>query len=298
MRTGQKAAPGSPPGNPELSRAGAPPACGSFYWERILRPRHTLPPRAAPPKRPASSPKPSAFPAKLPPKIFARQIAEANRDERVDAILVQLPLPTRELARNVFDALDPAKDVDGFHPENAGLLHQGRPRFVPCTPAGILALLDAHEVRLAGRRAVVVGRSDIVGKPTACLLTSRDATVALCHSKTPNLPALCREAELLVVAMGQPGKVTGDWIREGAVVVDVGIHRFENLAELPDNLQASPRLQSALAEKGYVFVGDVDHEAAGKVASGITPVPGGVGPLTVAMLLKNTVEAARMRRTR
>jgi len=223
-------------------------------------------------------------------------VGEANRDPAVDAILVQLPLPTPELARRVFDALDPAKDVDGFHPENVGLLHQGRPRYVPCTPAGILALLDHHGIALAGRRAALIGRSEIVGKPLAALLTARDATVTLCHSKTPDLPALCREADLVVAAMGRAGIVTADWVRPGAAVVDVGINRFETLADLPENLRASPRLRRALEEKGHVLVGDVDYDAVARVAGAITPVPGGVGPLTVAMLLKNTVEAARLRR--
>jgi len=198
----------------------------------------------------------------------------------------------------VFDALDPWKDVDGFHPENVGLLHQGRPRFVPCTPAGIMALLDAYEIPLAGRRAVVLGRSEIVGKPMAALLTQRDATVTVAHSKSRDLPALCREAELLVVAIGRPGFVTREFVREGAVVVDVGINRATSLEELPANLRGSARLASALAEKGRVLVGDVDFDEVAKVAGWITPVPGGVGPLTVAMLLKNTVHAAHLRATR
>jgi len=223
-------------------------------------------------------------------------ISEANRDPKVDGVLVQLPLPARELERRVFDALDPQKDVDGFHPENVGLLHQGRPRFVPCTPAGVLALLDAHQISLAGRRAVVVGRSNIVGKPLAALLTCRDATVTLCHSRSLGLPEICREADVLVVAIGRPGQVTAEWVREGAVVVDVGIHRFERIEDIPENLRASPRLRSALEEKGSVFVGDVDYDTVAKVAGALTPVPGGVGPLTVAMLLKNTVLAAKRRR--
>lgn len=223
-------------------------------------------------------------------------VSEANRDPKVDGILVQLPLPARELERRVFDALDPQKDVDGFHPENVGLLHQGRPRFVPCTPAGILTLLDAHQIPLAGRRTVVVGRSNIVGKPLAALLTSRDATVTLCHSRSLGLPGICREADVLIVAIGRAGTVTSEWIREGAVVVDVGIHRFDSLGDLPVNLRSSPRISAALAEKGQVLVGDVDYDAVAKVAGSVTPVPGGVGPLTVAMLLKNTVLAARLRR--
>ena len=222
----------------------------------------------------------------------------ANRDDDVDGLLVQLPLPPSHDTHRVLDALDPSKDVDGFHPENVGLLHQGRPRFVPCTPAGIVALLDASAIELSGLRAVVLGRSDIVGKPMAALLTARDATVTLAHSRTRELPALCREAELLVVAIGKAGFVTPEFVRPGAVVVDVGMNRLTSLAEAPPNLRASPRIARALETRGRVLVGDVDFDAVSPVASRITPVPGGVGPLTVAMLLKNTVLAARLRRIR
>lgn len=237
-----------------------------------------------------------ALPAGTRGETLLAAIEEANRDDTVDGILVQLPLPSADLARRVFDALDPAKDVDGFHPENVGLLHQGRPRFTPCTPAGILALLDHYGIALTGRNGVVLGRSDIVGKPLAALLTSRDATVTLCHSKTRDLPAICREADLLVAAVGRAGFVAAEWVRPGATVVDVGINRFEKLEELPENLRSAPRLQAALEEKGSVLVGDVDYDAVARVAGAITPVPGGVGPLTVAMLLRNTVDAARLRR--
>jgi methylenetetrahydrofolate dehydrogenase (NADP+) / methenyltetrahydrofolate cyclohydrolase len=226
------------------------------------------------------------------------EVDRGNQDEAVDGLLVQMPLPPGLDPRRVFDALDPWKDVDGFHPENVGLLHQGRPRFVPCTPAGIMALVEAYEIPLAGRRAVVIGRSEIVGKPMAALLMQRDVTVTVAHSKSPYLPALCREADLLVVAIGRPGFVTREFVREGAVVVDVGINRATSLEELPKNLRGSSRLASTLAEKGRVLVGDVDFDEVAKVADWITPVPGGVGPLTVAMLLKNTVHAARLRRSR
>ncbi|HEY6930200.1 MAG TPA: bifunctional methylenetetrahydrofolate dehydrogenase/methenyltetrahydrofolate cyclohydrolase, partial [Thermoanaerobaculia bacterium] len=198
--------------------------------------------------------------------------------------------------RQVFDAIDPEKDVDGFHPENVGLLHQGRPRFVPCTPAGIIALLDAHSIPIAGRHAIILGRSEIVGKPAAALLTGRDATVTICHSKTRDLADLCREADILVAAIGRPGYVTADFIRPGAAVIDVGINRLTSLESAPENLRSSARLREVIARRGQVLVGDVDFDAAAQVAGAITPVPGGIGPLTVAMLLQNTLEAARRRR--
>jgi methylenetetrahydrofolate dehydrogenase (NADP+)/methenyltetrahydrofolate cyclohydrolase len=209
-----------------------------------------------------------------------------------------MPLEPGHDASRVIDSIDPEKDVDGLHPENVGLLHQGRPRFVPCTPAGILALLDDFGVPLAGSRAVVVGRSGLVGKPLAALLTARDATVTLCHSRTRDLAAVCREADLLVAAIGRPGFVTADFVREGAVVVDVGINRLTSLEEAPPNLRGSERIRDAIAAKGRTLVGDVDFDDVSRVAGRITPVPGGVGPLTVAMLLANTVLAARLHRHR
>lgn len=226
------------------------------------------------------------------------QIEEANADPRVDGLLVQLPLPTRALAERVFDALDPHKDVDGLHPENAGLLLQGRPRFVPCTPAGVVALLEDHGLSLAGTRAVILGRSDIVGRPLAALLTARDATVTLCHSSTRDLPEICRQADILVAATGRAGLVRGDWIKPGATVVDVGVNRLRSLHDAPAHLRGSERLRAALAQRGEALVGDVAFEEALGVAGAITPVPGGIGPLTVAMLLRNTVTAAELRRRR
>ncbi|MGE5276292.1 MAG: bifunctional 5,10-methylenetetrahydrofolate dehydrogenase/5,10-methenyltetrahydrofolate cyclohydrolase [Acidobacteriota bacterium] len=238
------------------------------------------------------------FPIGIAPRELLAEIALCNRDEDVDGLLVQLPLPPAHDVHRVLDALDPWKDVDGFHPENVGLLHQGRPRFVPCTPAGILAMLDSCHIPLSGRRAVMLGRSDIVGKPMAALLTGRDATVTLAHSRTRDLPALCREAELLVVAIGRPGFVTADFVRPGAVVVDVGMNRLSSLADAPENLRSSARIRQAIESKGRALVGDVDFDAVAPLAARITPVPGGVGPLTVAMLLKNTVQAASLRRSR
>jgi methylenetetrahydrofolate dehydrogenase (NADP+)/methenyltetrahydrofolate cyclohydrolase len=207
-----------------------------------------------------------------------------------------MPLEAGHDRAQVIDTLDPAKDVDGLHPENVGLLHQGRPRFVPCTPAGVLALLDYYDVALSGRRAVILGRSDLVGRPLAALLTARDATVTVCHSRTRDLPAVCREAEILVAAIGRPGFVTADFVRPGATVVDVGINRLQALDKAPENLRRSERVVEAIRAKGRALVGDVDYEDVSRVAAAITPVPGGVGPLTVAMLIRNTVLAARLRR--
>ena len=237
------------------------------------------------------------LPAITPPERVIEEVERANRDESVDGVLVQLPLPPGHEPKRVFDAIDPSKDVDGVHPENVGRLVQGRPRFVPCTAAGILALLDAYGVPIAGADAVVLGRSEIVGKPVSALLTSRDATVTLCHSRSRDLAAICRRADILIVAIGRPGFVTREFVKEGAAVVDVGITRLESLDDAPPHLRGSARLAEALAAKGRVLVGDVAFDDVLPVAGWITPVPGGVGPLTIAMLLRNTVEAARRRRS-
>ncbi len=203
-------------------------------------------------------------------------VAGLNADPSVHGILVQLPLPEQIDSDAILRAIDPAKDVDAFHPENVGLMVQGQPRFLPCTPHGVLQMLRRSGVETAGKHAVVIGRSDIVGKPMAALLAQRgwDCTVTLAHSRTPDLAAVCREADIVVAAVGRPRMVGGDWIKPGAAVIDVGINR------LPD-------------EQGGGLVGDVDFEPAAEVAGWITPVPGGVGPMTVAMLLLNTLEAAR-----
>jgi methylenetetrahydrofolate dehydrogenase (NADP+)/methenyltetrahydrofolate cyclohydrolase len=194
-----------------------------------------------------------------------------NADSGVHGILVQLPLPQGIDTTLILDAIRPAKDVDGFHPENVGLLQQGRPRFLPCTPAGVMRMLKVSGLETAGKHAVVIGRSDIVGKPMAALLGQKgaDATVTLCHSRTQDIRAFCREADILVAALGIPQFVKGDWIKPGAVVIDVGINRV-----------------------GDKLVGDVDYLPAAQVAAAITPVPGGVGPMTIAMLLANTLQAA------
>jgi methylenetetrahydrofolate dehydrogenase (NADP+) / methenyltetrahydrofolate cyclohydrolase len=230
------------------------------------------------------------------PEALLEAVASANRDPSVDGILVQMPLEAGHDSSLVIDSLDASKDVDGLHPENVGLLHQGRPRFVPCTPAGMVALLDHYEVPLAGQRAVVLGRSGLVGRPLAALLTARDATVTVCHSKTRDLPAVCREADVLVAAIGRPGFVTAAFVKPGATVVDVGINRLDSLATAPENLRGSERIARKISENGRALVGDVDFDNVSRVAARVTPVPGGVGPLTVAMLIHNTVLAARMRR--
>jgi methylenetetrahydrofolate dehydrogenase (NADP+)/methenyltetrahydrofolate cyclohydrolase len=234
------------------------------------------------------------LPVDISPEALLAEVARANADAAVDGILVQLPLPKGHDSVRVLDSVHPLKDVDGFHPENVGLLHQGRPRFVPCTPAGIMELLVSYEIPIAGRRTVVLGRSDIVGKPTAALLTARDATVTVCHSRTVDLARVCREADILVAAIGRPGFVTRDFVKEGATVIDVGINRITP-ADAPPSLARAPRIQRTLVEKGRALVGDVDFEDVGAVAGSLTPVPGGIGPLTVAMLLHNTVKASGFR---
>jgi methylenetetrahydrofolate dehydrogenase (NADP+)/methenyltetrahydrofolate cyclohydrolase len=220
---------------------------------------------------------------------------QLNADPKVDGILVQLPLPEGLPARDILDRVDPAKDVDGFHPVNVGRLWLDQPGFVPCTPAGILESLRRHGIALAGKHAVVVGRSTIVGKPMAGLLLRENCTVTIAHSKSRDLAAICREADLLVAAVGRPGMITAGHVREGAVVIDVGINRVQDV-ELARRLVGDDANRLAtLAEKGYALVGDVDFPAVAPKTSAITPVPGGVGPLTVAMLLANTLTSARRR---
>jgi methylenetetrahydrofolate dehydrogenase (NADP+) / methenyltetrahydrofolate cyclohydrolase len=206
-------------------------------------------------------------------------VAKLNRDPQVDGILVQLPLPPQIDARKIIEAIDPAKDVDGFHPVNAGRLLTGGPGFVPCTPLGCLLLVKSVKRDLAGLEAVVIGRSTIVGKPMAQLLLSQNCTVTVAHSRTRDLPGVCRRADILVAAAGRPELVRGDWIKPGAIVIDVGVNRV-------------PAADSGASR----IVGDVSFAEAAGVASAITPVPGGVGPMTVACLLRNTLEAACLRR--
>jgi methylenetetrahydrofolate dehydrogenase (NADP+)/methenyltetrahydrofolate cyclohydrolase len=220
-----------------------------------------------------------------------------NRSDRHDGILVQSPLPDamgKGAAQRVFDAIDPDKDVDGFHPVNVGKLVQGRAHLKPCTPSGVMEMLDRSGITIAGRHAVVIGRSEIVGKPMAMLLLQRDATVTVCHSKTPDLPSVAARGDILVAAIGRPGFVTRHFVKPGATVVDVGTTPVRD-RETVERLfgQGSPRLE-AFAKRGSVVVGDV-HPTVAEVAGALTPVPGGVGPLTIALLLKNTLTAAEAR---
>jgi methylenetetrahydrofolate dehydrogenase (NADP+) / methenyltetrahydrofolate cyclohydrolase len=221
-------------------------------------------------------------------------VAALNADERVDGILVQSPLPAamgKGAAQHVFDAIDPAKDVDGFHAVNAGRLLQGRPSLPPCTPSGVMELLDRERVVVAGQHAVVLGRSEIVGKPMALLLLQRDATVTVCHSRTRDLPALTRTADILVAAVGRPGFVMPPMVRPEAVVVDVGTTPVTDRALVARLFGEGSARLAAFDKKGSTVVGDV-HPSVADVAGALSPVPGGIGPLTIAMLLKNTLTAA------
>ena len=224
-------------------------------------------------------------------------VQRLNESAVHDGILVQAPLPAgmgRAATQQVFDAIDPAKDVDGFHPANVGRLVQGRAHLMPCTPSGIIEMLLRSGIAIGGTRAVVLGRSEIVGKPMALLLLQRDATVTICHSKTPNLPSVAAEADILVAAIGRAGFVTPEFVKPGATVIDVGINRVTDRAMAERLFGAgAPRLAD-FDRRGSIVVGDV-HPAVADVAGALTPVPGGVGPLTIAMLLKNTVAAAQAR---
>ena len=226
-----------------------------------------------------------------------RAVDRLNRDDSVDAILVQSPLPPgmgRGAEQRIFDAIDPAKDVDGFHPENVGRLVQKRPTLVACTPLGCIELLEREKIPLAGKSAVIIGRSDIVGKPMALLLMHRDATVTICHSRTENLAAVARSADILVAAIGRPAFVTRDFVRPGATVVDVGINVLTSADDVDRVFGEASAKRQAFDRKGSVLVGDV-HPEVEQVAGAITPVPGGVGPLTIAMVLRNTITAAELR---
>jgi methylenetetrahydrofolate dehydrogenase (NADP+) / methenyltetrahydrofolate cyclohydrolase len=223
-------------------------------------------------------------------------VQELNRRDEIDGILVQLPLPPQIDSKRVLLALDPAKDVDGLHPVNIGNLVSGRPGPVPCTPAGILEILKRSDVPLKGARAVVIGRSDIVGKPVAMLLLHNHSTVTICHSRTRDLPAVAREADILIAAMGKPAFVTADFIKPGATVIDVGTNRLSTPEEVKQVYRDPTERLKKLAEKGSVLVGDVQPEDVREKAGAFTPVPGGVGPLTIIMLMVNTVEAAKLRR--
>ena len=220
-----------------------------------------------------------------------------NRSDVYDGILVQSPLPKEmgpDAERRVFDAIDPAKDVDGFHPTNVGRLVQGRDSLVACTPSGVIELLDRSGIEIAGKRAVVIGRSDIVGKPMALLLLNRHATVTICHSRTKDLPSVAREADILVAALGRPCFVTADFVKPGATVIDVGTTPVSDRATIEALFPEGHRRRAAYDKRGSLVLGDV-HPSVEDVAGALTPVPGGVGPLTIALLLRNTVRAAQRR---
>jgi methylenetetrahydrofolate dehydrogenase (NADP+) / methenyltetrahydrofolate cyclohydrolase len=224
-------------------------------------------------------------------------VRRLNADSRCDGILVQAPLPAalgKHATQRVFDAIDPAKDVDGFHPVNVGKLVQGRAMLMPCTPSGVIELLERERIPISGRSAVVIGRSEIVGKPMALLLLQRDATVTICHSKTVDLPAVSARADIVIAAIGRPGFVTRDFVKAGATVIDVGINRLTDRAQVIRFFGEGSQRLAGFDKRGSTVVGDVHPEVAA-VAGALTPVPGGVGPLTIAMLLKNTVMAARHR---
>ena len=217
-----------------------------------------------------------------------------DRDD-IDGILIQLPLPKHVDAKVLLDAVDPAKDVDGFHPVNAGRLQAGRPALAPCTPAGIIEILKRSDLPIAGQHAVVVGRSDIVGKPAAMLLLHENATVTICHSKTRDLGGVTREADILVAAIGRPGFITPEMVKPGATIIDVGINRITTREEFDRYFAGNEKRLAAFEKRGSTIVGDV-HPAAYEVSGAYTPVPGGVGLLTIAMLMSNTVRATKMRR--
>jgi methylenetetrahydrofolate dehydrogenase (NADP+) / methenyltetrahydrofolate cyclohydrolase len=222
-------------------------------------------------------------------------VEDLNRRDDIDGILVQLPLPAHVDSKKVLLAVSPEKDVDGFHPMNVGYLSTQRPGLVPCTPAGVIEILKRSDISIAGAEAVVVGRSDIVGKPVAMLLLNGNATVTVCHSKTRDLPGVCRRADILVAAIGRTGMISPEYVKPGATVIDVGMNKITDPAEFQTFFAGDAKREAAFAKNGSTLMGDV-HPKVAEVAGAITPVPGGVGPLTITMLMSNTVKAAKLRR--
>jgi methylenetetrahydrofolate dehydrogenase (NADP+)/methenyltetrahydrofolate cyclohydrolase len=222
-------------------------------------------------------------------------IADLNAREDIDGILIQLPLPPQVHAKTLLEAVSPDKDVDGFHPVNVGRLQTGQPALPPCTAAGIVEILKRSHLPIAGQNAVVVGRSDIVGKPTAILLLAENATVTVCHSRTRDLGSFTQRADILVVAIGKPGLVTSSMVKPGATILDAGINRITDRAEFERYFAGNARREELFLQKGSAIVGDVDPHAFA-LTGAYTPVPGGIGPLTIAMLMANTVRAAKLRR--
>ncbi len=237
------------------------------------------------------------LPAAISTKELLDLVADLNQRDDVDGILVQLPLPKQIDEASIIEAIDPAKDVDGFHPVNVGLLAMGRPRFVPCTPAGIIELLEQNHIEISGSNACVVGRSQIVGRPVASLLLQRHATVTICHSRTRDLAGVARQADILVAAVGRPAFIRGDYIKPGATVIDVGVNKLSDAGQARELFgdEADKRIE-AIQNRGYTLVGDVHPMEADAVAGRRTPVPGGVGLLTVSMLMRNTLNAAKRRK--
>jgi len=223
-------------------------------------------------------------------------VSDLNSRNDIDGILVQLPLPSQIDSALVLDSVDPAKDVDGFHPVNIGKLTLNEPGLRSCTPAGIIEMLERSNIEISGRRAVIIGRSRIVGLPMALLLLHRNATVTVCHSRTRDLPAVAREADILIAAIGKTGMVDGSFIKPGATVIDVGTNKVTTEADLERFFGDNAKRRAAFEKNGYTLIGDVHPREAAEVAGYLTPVPGGVGPLTIAMLMKNTVTAMKMRR--
>lgn len=223
-------------------------------------------------------------------------VTDLNSRDDIDGILIQLPLPRQIDSALVLNSVDPAKDVDGFHPVSVGKLTLNEPGLRPCTPAGIMEMLDRYEIPIKGARAVVLGRSRIVGLPMSLLLLHRHATVTICHSRTVDLAAVTREADILIIAIGRMCMVDASFIKPGAVVVDVGQHKITDAADLEKYFGDNPKRRAAFEKNGYTLTGDVNPREAMEVAGHFTPVPGGVGPLTIAMLMKNTLTAMKMRR--
>jgi methylenetetrahydrofolate dehydrogenase (NADP+) / methenyltetrahydrofolate cyclohydrolase len=222
-------------------------------------------------------------------------VAQLNAREDIDGILIQLPLPKHVDTKRLLEAVSPDKDVDGFHPVNVGRLQSGQPALAPCTPAGIMEILRRSNLPVAGQNAVIVGRSDIVGKPAAMMLLNASATVTVCHSKTAGLANFTRHADILVAAIGRPGFVTAEMVKPGATLIDVGINRITDADEVDSFFPNDPDRAATFAKRGSVVVGDI-HPAAFAISGAFTPVPGGVGALTIAMLMQNTVTAAKLRR--
>lgn len=222
-------------------------------------------------------------------------VNDVNQRDEIDGILVQLPLPAQVDSKKVLLAVSPEKDVDGFHPMNVGYLSTQRPGLVPCTPAGIMEILKRSSISAAGAEAVVVGRSDIVGKPVAMLLLNANATVTVCHSKTRDLPAVCRRADILIAAIGKAGMITPQFVKPGATVIDVGMNTVTDPEQFRNFFAGNEKRERDFAAKGSTLIGDV-HPKVAEIAGAMTPVPGGVGPLTIAMLMSNTVKAAKLRR--